>query len=162
MADSTTIDFTPPNSADDSPVYNLGVVEVYEKYLDASQINLAAASYALFDIPEGRVHLSTVVEVLTAEGGTATADIGITGGDVDNLIDGVNLNATAGTIYASGAAGTAEANSMGGASAGYVTPDGGVTFSLLANNALDAAKFRVRTAWLNMKGSLTQQSENSV
>ena len=101
------------------------------------------------------MHVSTVVEVLTAEGGTATADIGITGGDVDCLIDGVDLNGTAGTLTWSGSASTAEVHSVGGATAGYTTPDGGVTFSLLANNALDTGIFRVTSLWMDMRSNST-------
>jgi len=153
MADSTTIDFTANQGGQGLAAQN-NLVK-FEQYIDAETTNLAAASYALFDVPEGHMHLSTVVEVLTAEGGTATADIGITGGDVDCLIDGVNLNGTAGTLTWSGSAGTAEVHSVGGATAGYTTPDGGVTFSLLANNALDAAKFRVTSMWLDMRGAST-------
>ncbi|HFD86864.1 MAG TPA: hypothetical protein ENJ35_04215 [Gammaproteobacteria bacterium] len=159
MADSTTIDFTAKQGSQGLAAGNPLVF--YEQYIDASALNLAAASYALFDVPEGHMHLSTVVEVLTAEGGTATADIGITGGDVDALIDGVDLNGTAGTLTWSGSAGTAEVHSVGGATAGYTTPDAGVTFSLLVNNALDAAKFRITSAWIDMRGQSTQTGDTA-
>jgi len=159
MADSTTIDFTAQQGSAGLSVDNTLVT--YEQYIDASATNLGAASFALFDVPEGHMHVSTVVEVLTAEGGTATADIGITGGDVDCLIDGVNLNGTAGTFTYSGAAGTAEVHSVGGATAGYTTVDGGVTFSLLCNNALDAAKFRIKSVWLDMRGRGTSMGDTA-
>lgn len=153
MADSTTIDFTANQGGQGLAVANPAVK--YEQYIDAATTNLGAASFALFDVPEGHMHVSTVVEVLTAEGGTATADIGITGGDVDCLIDGVDLNGTAGTLTWSGSASTAEVHSVGGATAGYTTPDGGVTFSLLANNALDTGIFRVTSLWMDMRSNST-------
>jgi len=154
MADSTTIDFTAQQGNQGLAAMNTLVK--YEQYIDATAatgVNLGAASFALFDVPEGHMHVSTVVEVLTAEGGTCTADIGITGGDVDCLIDGVDLNGTAGTLTWSGSASTAEVHSVGGATAGYTTPDGGVTFSILMNNAADAAKFRVTSVFMDMRGT---------
>ena len=159
MADSTTIDFTAKQGSQGLAAENRDVF--YEQYIDASALNLAAASYALFDVPEGHMNLSTVVEVLTAEGGTATIDIGITGGDVDCLIDGADLNGTAGTFTWSGSATTAEVHSVGGATAGYTTPDGGVTFSMLVNNALDAAKFRITSCWRDMRGQSTQTGDTA-
>jgi len=162
MADSTTIDFTPANSLESSGVSQRGDVLHLEAYIDTAAQNLAAASYALFDVPEGHKHITTVIEVLTAEGGTATADIGITGGDVDCLIDGVDLNATAGTLYASGAATTAEVHGPTGATYEYITPDGGQTFSILLNNAMDAGIFRIVSKWLDCRGTLTQQTPNSL
>ena len=74
MADSTTIDFTTNQGGQGLAARNLPIM--FEQYIDASATNLGAASFALFDVPEGHIHLGTTVEVLTAEGGTATADIG--------------------------------------------------------------------------------------
>lgn len=159
MADSTTIDFTAKQGSQGLAGGN--PVVQYEQYVDASALNLAAASYAMFDVPEGHLHVSTMVEILTAEGGVATADLGITGGDVDCLIDGVDLNAAAGTLYASGDAGTSEVHSMRGATAGYITPDGGITFSLLVNNALDAVKFRITAVFMDMRGQSTQTGDTA-
>jgi hypothetical protein len=161
MADSTTINFTPANSQDSAGVAHRGDVLHLEAYIDTATQNLGAASFALFDVPEGHKHMTTVVEVLTAEGGTCTADLGITGGDVDCLIDGVDLNAAAGTLYAAGAASTAEVHAPTGATFEYITPDGGVTFSLLLNNAMDAGIFRIVSKWFDCRGTLTQQTPNS-
>ena len=155
MADSTTIDFTTNQGGQGLAARNLPIM--FEQYIDTSATNLGAASFALFDVPEGHIHLGTTVEVLTAEGGTATADIGITGGDVDCLLDGVDLNGTAGTFTSSVAA----AHGIGGTTGGYVTPDGGQTFSLLANNALDAAKFRVTSLWMDVRGLGTQMGDTA-
>lgn len=134
------------------PVAAAAAIAHYEKIVDCSAVNLAAAAHELFDIPAGMLHLTTVVEPLTAEGGTATIDIGITGGDVDSLIDGANVNQTT-TPHVSGDAVTAEVKSMLGAEAGYVTL-ADTTFSLLANNALDTAVFRVKTVWVDMRSAL--------
>lgn len=135
-----------------SPVAKGAVVAHYEKIVDCATTNLAAAAHELFDVPAGMLHMTTVVYPLTAEGGTATADIGITGGDVDSLIDGVNLNQIT-TPHVSGDATTAEVKSMLGAEAGYVTLTD-TTFSLLANNALDAAVFRVMSIWIDLRPTL--------
>lgn len=158
MADSTTINFTPKNSLDSEGAAFAGVPTLYEAFIDASLVNLAAASYALFDVPEGHLHLGTTLEVVTAEGGAATVDIGITGGDVDCLLDGADVNGTAGTFTSSVAA----AHGIGGTTGGYVTPNGGVTFSLLCNDALDAAKFRVTSLFMPIKGTLTSATDSSV
>lgn len=155
MADSTTIDFTANQGGQGLAATNTLVR--YEQYIDTATTNLGAASFALFDVPEGHLHLGTTVEVLTAEGGTCTADIGITGGTVDCLLDGVDLNGSAGTFTSSVAA----AHGIGGATGGYVTPDGGQTFSLLMNNAADAAIFRVVSVWLDVRGLSTSMGDTA-
>ena len=158
MADSTTIDFTTNQGGQGLAALN--TVVKYEQYIDTSTAtgtNLAAASYALFDVPEGHVHLTTVMEVITAEGGASTIDIGVTGGTVDVLLDGGDVNGTAGLIFTDV---DADYNSAG-TSAGYVTPDGGQTFSLLCNDALDAAKFRITSVWLDLRSGSTQMGDTA-
>ena len=158
MADSTTIDFTTNQGGQGLAAKN--PVVVYEQYIDtlaATGVNLGAASFALFDVPEGHMHVATTVENIIAEGGTCTADIGITGGDVDCLLDGVDLNGAVGLITSSVAA----AHGSAGATGGYVTPDGGQTFSLLMNNAADLAKFRVTSVWIDVRGSVTQMGDTA-
>jgi len=158
MADSTTINFTPVNSLDSEGVAHEPQLKRFDAYIDCAATNLGAVSFALFDVPEGHMHLGTTLEVITAEGGTGTVDIGITGGDVDCLLDGADVNGTAGTFTSSVAA----AHGIGGATGGYVTVDGGVTFSLLCNNALDTAVFRITSLWVEVKSSLTQATPNSL
>ena len=105
--------------------------------------------------------LSCGAEVIEAHAGTSTdltLDIGITGGDVDCLLDGADVNGTAGTFTSSVAA----AHGIGGTTGGYVTPNGGVTFSLLCNDALDAAQFRVTSLFMPIKGTLTSATDSSV
>lgn len=135
----------------DSPVSNASVVAHFEKVIDCSVTNLGAAAHELFDIPAYFTHFSTYVEALTLEGGTATIDIGVTGGDVDGLIDGANVNSA--TIWRSGDAATAEVLSMQGAEAGNMLL-ADTTFSLLANNALDTAVIRIVSVWVDMRASL--------
>jgi len=133
-------DFTPANSQNSTAVALGADVEQYEALIDCSSTLLTAAAHELFDIPKYRMHLSTYVEVLTAEGATATADLGITGGDVDILIDGVDLNATG--LHWSGQETTAAVASLLGTGAGAVLA-ANTTYSLLANNECDTAVFRV-------------------
>jgi len=152
MADSTTIDFTTNQGGQGLAAQN--VVVKYEQYIDctaATGANLAAASYALWDVPEGHVHLTTVLEVITPEGGASTIDVGVTGGTVDVLLDGGDVNGAAGLIFTDV---DADYNSTG-TSAGYVTPDGGQTFSLLCNDALDTAVFRLTSVWLDLRSGST-------
>jgi len=97
---------------------------------------------ALFNIPAYHQVLNGQVNVTTVEGGTATADIGVTGVDADGIIDGVNLNSAGLTTTIS---------SDAGAIIGTVTPQtSAYQVALLANNALDAAVFKVTILVANM------------
>jgi len=110
--------------------------------IDTSEKNIAATGTDTGTIipvaPYMQVEAFSV-EVITAEGATATADFGISGDDITNdpngLDDAVNLNATAGTITF-GAKGTDAGLSVNfGASGGFIT--------IVADNALDTAVFDV-------------------
>jgi len=69
---------------------------VEEVRMDFSSVNVGSGeTSAVFDVKAGHLILGMSVNVVTAEGGTATVDIGITGTDVDKFIDGANINATA-------------------------------------------------------------------
>jgi hypothetical protein len=48
------------------------------------------------DLPAGFIVMGSAIYSITAEGGTATLDVGVGGGD--EAQDGANINATAGTI----------------------------------------------------------------
>jgi hypothetical protein len=150
MAESTTIDFTADTGTQGLAALN--TLQKYECYIDTSVQNLGTDEYRLFDIPAGMLHLSTVVEVITAEGGTCTATIGISGA-LTTFCVSVNLNATAGTIFTDVDA----ANSMGGASGGYVTT-AAITVLLDPQNAMDAGKFRVTQLWADMRGTTTSMN----
>ena len=102
--------------------------------VDCATDNIGSSeTAALFNIPAYHKVLYGVVKVTTAEGGTATADIGITGGTVDGIIDGVNLNAT----------GVTDTVSSGSTFGEQAIGTSAYTIDLLANNALDACAFTV-------------------
>ena len=114
-----------------------------EVTLDFSETNASAAdTVTVFDVKAKQLLLGMAVEVVTPEGGTATIDIGLTGGDVDAFIDGANINDTAGSVHKSGDAGTNET----------IVEDGGEMFTsadtidMLVNNDLDTAVIKV-FAW---------------
>lgn len=117
------------------------------KKIDCSVNTLTSGeSYAIFKIPAGTVLQGIMNEVITAEGGTATADIGLTGGDTDGIWDGsdsttnaLNLNDTAGTITVG--AGDALAAAIAAQSGLLFASDD--TIDLLANNTMDAAVFEI-------------------
>ena len=146
MAD-TAPDFTTGVGGD---VYSGMIVKKFSQTIDIAANNLTTGtSHKLFTIPAKMLHLTTVVEVITAVGATATADIGTTSvpaTDVDSFIDGVDLNAAAGTLWQSGKASTAEVNSILGSAGGYITTVD-TPMSLLANNTMTAGKFKVTTLW---------------
>ena len=133
-----------------------GNVAHFEQIIDCSKNTLASGtSHALFSVPKNFMHLTTYVEPLTVEGGTGTVDIGVTGGDIDSLIDGANVNAA--TTHRSGDGATSEVLSMQGADAGdMLLAD--TTFSLFANNALDATVFRVVSKFLDCRAALDNPS----
>lgn len=145
-------DFTPSTGVNDQPAAMGAAPMHFERIIDASALTITAAAHELFDIPAYAMHVTTYVEALTVEGGTATIDIGVTGGDVDSLIDGADVNAT--TIWRSGDASTAEVLSMQGAEAGNMLL-ADTTFSLLANNELDTAVIRIVSIWMDCSGTLS-------
>jgi hypothetical protein len=69
-----------------------------ENTIDIAAINSAAGTadgdvVQCLDIPAETLIMQAGVEVLTALSGSVTIDLGITGGDVDNFVDG-DTNAT--------------------------------------------------------------------
>lgn len=61
---------------------------------------VAADTAGVLRLPAGAVVTSFHIQVITAEGGAATADIGIRGGSATQFFNDVNLNAT-GVTYSS-------------------------------------------------------------
>ena len=111
--------------------------------LDFSETGaLTTDTVVVFEVAAKQLLVGMSVEVITAEGGTATIDIGLTGGDVDKFIDGADINAAVGTFKKSGDAGTKE----------VIVAEGGHMFAtadnidLLPLNDLDAAIIDV-CAW---------------
>lgn len=109
------------------------------------------------DVAEGDFVLLVALEVLTAEGGTLTIDVG-DGDDPDGYLDGVNANATAGTRYVSYQTYTVDVTNADlelpdTLSAGILGIVGGKyyaaadTIDMLYKDAADAAKLRL-TAFL--------------
>lgn len=70
-------------------------------------------TFALIDIPANTHVLCTYATVLRAEGDTGTMDLGLTGGDVDAFLDGIDINAAVGTTV-SGAATAGNGLAVGG------------------------------------------------
>ena len=122
-----------------------GVDKVYgvEVTLDFSETGaLTTDTVQVFDVAAKQLLMGMAVEVITPEGGTATIDIGLTGGDVDAFIDGANINAAAGTVKKSGDAGTKEVIVAAGGQY-FATAD---AIDLLPLNDLDTAVIKV-FAW---------------
>ncbi len=109
--------------------------------------NLAADDvWEALNIPAGSVVTEVGVAIITAEGGTATVDVGITGVSADGFLDGVNLNAAAGICYHSvNAASAADTHSSGRY---FSTAD---TIDLLFKNAMDAGKYMVWCRYFDSK-----------
>jgi len=125
---------------------------LYERVVDFSvtgQQLAANDTMQLFDLPAG-LHISGAkVEVLTAQGATCTADLGLTGGNVDEYIDGANLNVAGVTM--SGDAATDEPVAMAN-NGKYLSA--AETVSLLALNALNAAKVRFQIFGFDLRSRL--------
>ena len=109
--------------------------------------NLDAADiWEALTIPAGSVVTEVGMAILTAEGGTATADVGLTGVSADGFLDGVNLNAAAGICYHSVNAATgADTYSSGH----YFSSSD--TIDVLFNNAMDAGKYMVWCRYFDSK-----------
>ena len=126
-----------------------GVDKVYlvENTLDFSDTGaLTTDTVQVFDVAAKQMLLGMAVEVITAEGATATIDIGLTGGDVDAFIDGANINAAVGSVYKSGDAGTKEVIVAAGGQY-FATAD---AIDLLPINDLDAAVIKVFAWFLDL------------
>lgn len=120
---------------------NAGKMTMLQKTLDFAVTSRSSGDVLqLFDIPAGTLVSHIVVDVQTAEGATCTADIGLTGVDVDGFVDGVNLNSAAQSCSAPGALVEGTPNTWNPAYANgkfFATTD---TIDLLLNNDASAAK----------------------
>lgn len=79
-----------------------------EKIVDFSDAGLAMAAadtMDLFFVPAGTLVMGAKLEVLTADSAATTADLGVTGGTVDSLINGAAMNSTGVTLSGSAATG---------------------------------------------------------
>lgn len=125
---------------------------LYEKVIDFSVAanNMAASdTMQLFDLPAGLMVLGCKVETLTVQGAVCTADLGLTGGNVDEYIDGANLNAAA--VVMSGDAATDEPIAFAN-NGKYLSA--AETVSLLANNTINTAKVRFQIFGYDLRSRL--------
>jgi hypothetical protein len=76
-----------------APVYPGNRLVVLEKIVDFAAKTLPAGDSAqVIKVPTDFWVIGALVEVIKAEGGTSTIDIGLTGGNVDEYIDGADLD----------------------------------------------------------------------
>jgi len=107
--------------------------------IDCSVQNMGAGDiWEAMTIPAGSVIVEVGISIITAEGGTATADVGFTGDGPDGFLDGVNLDSTAGITYNSLNAATGADTYSGGR---YQAAED--TLDVLFVNAMDAGKYVV-------------------
>lgn len=129
-----------------------------QKRIDTATSNLGSGDIvALFNIPANTYIQSVHIEVETAEGGTATVDVGLhsdlastpteyASGSADGFLDGVSVNSTAGTILSSTTP-TLTEGTPNTYSPEFFVGKAVTTAALLTmtvNNALDAAVFTVQ------------------
>lgn len=103
-----TYDFTGSAAGASPGLHQYGKFVVYKKHVKAADIIAANTTLAadgkitsgdvlqIIDVPAGFVCMGTALKTVTAEGSATTGDIGVGGGDQGQ--DGVDMNATAGTI----------------------------------------------------------------
>lgn len=84
----------------------------------------------IFRVPKGTLVKRVCCRIATPEGATLTIDAGVTSADTDGFLDGVDMNASAGTVYYTpDAAGYGTDNALGY----FFAADGAVT--LIFNNS---------------------------
>lgn len=143
-------------AATDSGLHRTYMAEVLLDFAAITAARVAASATALTDadvleiipIPAQTVVHAVGLEVLVPEGGTATVDVGST--DADGYLDGSDVNAAAGTSYATsdGATGYAAGFYYGSAD----------TIDLTMVNALDTAVLRVWAICTNVDGGVEYQA----
>jgi len=112
-------------------------MDYWETTIDCATTNITSADVVqLFSVPANTFIHQVGMVVDTAEGGTLTIDVGITGGDTDGFLDGVNGNAAAGTGVSTAASGGSSGYQNGYYSVAADTVDA------IWNNDADAAILR--------------------
>jgi len=123
-------------------------------FTDMRELNFATTNRSsgdilqLFDMPAGAFVQFVAYQVVTAEGGTLTFDIGLTGVDADGFIDGANGNSTGYGCSAPFSLTEAAPNTITGYGAGHLFTATD-TIDLLLNNDADAAVVRVWVVWMD-------------
>lgn len=123
-----------------------------ENKIDFSQNNVSSAETVdVFDVQANWFVHAVFAEVVTAEGGTATADVG-DGDDGDGFLDDIDLNSQGGNVTEL-ALTDGTPNTVTGYTAGklYTAAD---TIEMLANNDLDGAVVVFRALVTNYNGVL--------
>lgn len=106
--------------------------------IDCSVDNIGSGEvWQALSVPAGTMVKNVGIVCKTAEGGTLTVDVGLTGGDVDGFIDGFNGNSANGMTQSMSYESTQNAFDSGKYFAAADTID------VLFNNAADAAKLYV-------------------
>ncbi len=143
-----TVDLTVGGTSG-APAHNSGRL-----FTDFRELNFATTNRSsgdilqLFDIPAGAFVQFVAYQVVTAEGGTLTFDIGDTAVDADGFIDGANGNSTGYGCSAPFTLAEATPNTIVGYGNGklFTSTD---TIDMLLNNDADAAVIRVWCVWLD-------------
>ena len=128
---------------------NSGRIFTDMRELDFSVTGRTAADVLqLFDMPAGAFVQYVFYQVVVAEGGTFTFDIGVTGVDADGFVDGGNGNSVGYGGNAPFALTEAAPNTITGYGAGklFTATD---TIDLLINDTVDTGKLRVWVVWFD-------------
>ncbi len=126
-----------------APAHLSGRIFTHFIELDFATTNRASGDILqLFDIPAGSWVPLVGYQVVTAEGGVFTFDIGLTGVDADGFIDGADGNTVGRGVSGPVTLAEAAPNTVVGYSGGHFF-SATDTIDLLLNNAADAAKVRV-------------------
>lgn len=137
-----------------------------EAFVDSAEQNHGAADICqLFNISRGMRVLDVTCEIITAEGGTLTIDVGITAVDADGFHDGFNGNAAAGVLVSSTGvytSSTTNADLTTAVATGLYRLQGGYfhasstadTIDALYNDAAATAQIRYTMAYMDMLGAM--------
>lgn len=137
--------------------YAAGGIAVWEAVVDHSVADNQMAindTMPLFKIPAGIHLIGASVETITVEGAAATVDMGITGGNVDDYVDGATVNAVG--VVVSGDAGTNEPISM--ANSGRRTIAEELVSILALGAAVDGAKVRYQVMGIDTRKRIADTS----
>jgi len=123
--------------------------------VDFNKTPLTSGNIArLFDLPAGALFDHMKVKRITAEGGTATVDIGPylasndSAVDADGMLDGLDINTTGYAASRPGVLAEAAPNTYNPAYSNGYLPTADVWIGLLANNDLDNAELDIELFYI--------------
>lgn len=93
MANYTLYENTQSNVRGPGPV-----AKFTSEVIDIGAVGAVLDTFELFTVPKGCTPIAAYVEIVESAGEAATLDIGVTGGDTDGILDGVDINNDAGTV----------------------------------------------------------------